>query len=216
MSRFIVLDGVDGSGKSTQAARLHADLTAEALAAGRPAPVLLREPGTTPVGERIRGLLLDPTLTIGAPAEALLFVAARREALAQVVAPALAVGRDVVCDRFHPSTFAYQGIAGGVGAEPVLALLRTWAGEPAPDIELVLEVAPERAAERRGPAADRIEARGLVFQRRVAEGYRDYVERTARARLVDGLGTVDEVAARIRAALARAHVAADEEVSHGG
>jgi dTMP kinase len=197
MSLFVVLDGVDGSGKSTQAARLHAALGAEALREGRPAPVLLREPGTTPVGERIRALLLDPALAIGAHAEALLFAAARRESLERVVAPALDAGRDVVCDRFHPSTFAYQGVAGAVGEDEVLALLSTWAGAPAPDLELVLDVDPRAAAGRRGRAADRIELKGLAFQEAVARGYRRYVERTPRAVLVDGAQSIDAVGAAV-------------------
>ncbi len=203
MSVFIVLDGVDGSGKSTQAARLHATLDAEARSSGRPAPVLLREPGTTPMGERVRALLLDPALTIGAHAEVLLFAAARRESLEQVVAPALAAGRDVVCDRFHPSTFAYQGVAGGVGEDLVLGLLDAWAGSPAPDLELVLDVDPRAAAGRRGRARDRIEQKGLAFQERVAEGYRRYVQRTQRALLIDGAAEIDAVAKAVRAAVAR-------------
>lgn len=208
MSLFVVLDGVDGSGKSTQARRLHAALAVEAAAAGRPAPALLREPGTTPVGERIRALLLDPALAIGAHAEVLLFAAARRESLQQVIAPALAEGRDVVCDRFHPSTFAYQGVAGEVGEDAVLALLDAWAGAPSPTLELVLDIEPALAAARRGRAADRIEAKGLAFQERVARGYRRYVERTPRAVLLDGAADEDTVARRVCAEVARARAAA--------
>ncbi|MEZ6017035.1 MAG: dTMP kinase [Planctomycetota bacterium] len=213
MSVFVVLDGVDGSGKSTQAERLVAALARRAAEAGRPAPVHLREPGTTPVGERVRALLLDPDLEIGAHAEVLLFAAARRESLTRVIAPALAAGRDVVCDRFHPSTFAYQGVAGDVGEERVLALLAEWAGAPAPDVEVVLDVDPCAAAGRRGRARDRIEAKGLAFQERVAEGYRRYVARTPRAVLIDGAADIDTVEARIQAALAGLFEA--DEVRHG-
>lgn len=198
MSVFIVLDGIDGCGKSTQARRLLEHLSAEAAREGRPAPVHLREPGTTPVGERLRAVLLDPSLEIGARAEALLFAAARREALDRVVAPALAEGRDVVCDRFHASTFAYQAVAGGAGEDLVLDLLAAWAGDPAPDLEIVLDVDPDAAAARRGGAGDRIEAKGLAFQRRVADGYRRYVARSPRARLLDGSLSIDDVSARVR------------------
>jgi dTMP kinase len=204
MSLFVVLDGVDGSGKSTQAERLVRALAEEATVQGRPSPVHLREPGTTPVGERVRALLLDPSLEITPHAEVLLFAAARREALERVVAPALAEGRDVVCDRFHPSTFAYQACAGGVGEDLVLALLGAWAGAPEPDVELVLDVPPSIAAGRRRGAADRIEAKGLVYQEQVAEGYRRYVARTARATRLDGTGTSDEVHALVRAEVAAA------------
>src|SRR5262245_33797398 len=127
--RFYVLDGVDGCGKSTQAARLVRALGARA---GR-MPLHLREPGSTAAGERIRALLLDPGPELDPAAQVLLFAAARREMLEECVRPALAAGRAVVCERFHPSTFAYQGVGLGVGEERVLALLREWAGEPAPD-----------------------------------------------------------------------------------
>src|SRR6185436_4275568 len=115
--RFYVLDGLDGCGKSTQAARL-----VTALGSGAQGPVLhLREPGSTAAGERIRSLLLDPEPALAPAAQVLLFAAARRQMLEELVAPALAAGRDVVCERFHPSTVAYQGAALGVGEERVLA-----------------------------------------------------------------------------------------------
>ena len=197
MTLFIALDGVDGSGKSTQAALLFERLGEEARAAGRPAPRLLREPGTTPLGERLRATLLDRDLEICAGSEALLFVAARRQSLEAEVAPALAAGRDVVIDRFPPSTFAYQGVAGALEPERVLGLMREWAGEPAPQLEVVLEVDAEAATARRGAATDRIEDKGLAFQRRVADGYRRYVECSERAVAVDGARTVEEVAADV-------------------
>ena len=185
--RFLVIDGVDGCGKSTQAG-----LLAERLDA-----LHLREPGSTAVGERVRALLLDRDLTMGAEVETLLFASARRQMLDELVEPALAGGRDVVCERFHPSTFAYQAVAGGLDPDAVLELLRTWAGTPEPDLLVVLETSVDRAAERRGEATDRIEDKGLRFQRRVAEGYRLYAELDARVRVVDGSRTVEEVAAEI-------------------
>ena len=185
--RFLVIDGVDGCGKSTQAG----------LLAERPDALHLREPGSTAVGERVRALLLDRDLTMGAEVETLLFASARRQMLNELVEPALAGGRDVVCERFHPSTFAYQAVAGGLDPDAVLELLRTWAGTPEPDLLVVLETSVDRAAERRGEATDRIEDKGLRFQRRVAEGYRLYAELDARVRVVDGSRTVEEVAAEI-------------------
>ena len=108
---FITLEGIDRSGKTTQAA-----LLAQALG---PDAVLLREPGGTPAGERIRELLKDPDLELGPGAELLLFNAARAELCREVVRPALDDGRDVVCDRFIDSTVAYQGVARGLGVEQV-------------------------------------------------------------------------------------------------
>lgn len=190
--RFFVLDGLDGCGKSTQAVRL-----AQALegATGR-AVLHLREPGSTAAGERIRTLLLDPEPALAPAAQALLFAAARRQMLEERVAPALEQGRDVVCERFHPSTVSYQGAALGVGEERVLELLLGWANEPAPDLTLVLDLEPETARQRRG-ARDRFEAREEDFHRRVAEAYRRCARTMARVSLLSADGSPDEVAARI-------------------
>ncbi|MSR62652.1 MAG: dTMP kinase [Planctomycetes bacterium] len=193
--RFFVLDGLDGCGKSTQATRLARALGAEALH--------LREPGSTAAGERIRALLLDPEPALTPAAQALLFAAARRQMLEELVAPALASGRDVVCERFHPSTFAYQGWALGVGEERVLSLLETWAGTPAPDLTLILDLDPESARARRG-TQDRFESAARDFHERVAEGYRRYAARVARVVLLDARDKVDDVAQRIAAEVARA------------
>ena len=190
--RFYVLDGLDGCGKSTQAARLVAAL------GSRPAgPALhLREPGSTAAGERIRALLLDPEPALAPAAQVLLFAAARRQMLEELVAPALQLGRHVVCERFHPSTVAYQGAALGVGEGRVLALLEEWAGEPAPDLTLILDIDPEDARARRG-RRDRFESERADFHRRVAESYRRHATRAERALLLDARGSPDEVAARI-------------------
>ena len=232
---FIVLDGVDGCGKSTQARRLVERL---ARAAGAGPALHIREPGSTPLGERVRGLLLETDLVIGPAAEALLFAACRRQTLDALVAPALAEGRHVVCERFHASTFAYQmyasceavvpgGAFGGQGAgggpgdaaraasrtaegearDDVLGLLRTWAGEPRPDLELILDLSPQEAARRRvaaGNGDDRIESRGEAYLARVVDGYREYArDREERAVLVPGDGGADEVAELVWAEVCR-------------
>ena len=191
--RFLVLDGVDGCGKTTQATHLVARLAAER--AGRGAPLHLREPGSTPIGERIRAVLLDREFVDVAPdVETLLFCAARAQTLSELVRPALADGRDVVCERLHASTFAYQAVAGGLGEERVLGLLGTWAGEPKPDLEVILDVDVDDAAGRRGEAKDRIEAKGIEFQRRVAAGYRRYAELRPATRVIDARGDAASVA----------------------
>ncbi|QDU84905.1 Thymidylate kinase [Planctomycetes bacterium Pla163] len=196
---FVVLDGVDGCGKSTQAERLARVLEEE----GPGGCVHVREPGTTALGEALRALLLDGREDLDAGTEALLFAAARRHLLVSEIEPALAAGKDVVCERFHASTYAYQGVAGGLGAATVLDLLGTFADRPAPDLELVLDLDPASAGERRGADSDRIEAKGLDFQRRVAAAYREYTAEPGRTRAhsIDARGSEDEVHARVLAAV---------------
>ncbi len=188
--RFIALEGVDGSGKSTQARML-----ADALG-GRGVPVLLtREPGGTPLGEGLRGLLLDVAITtIGPVAEAYLFAAARAALVEEVIRPALERGEWVVTDRFVDSSLAYQGAAGGLGLDTVWDLNRRALGDCLPDLAVVIDVPVDVAAERRCADPDRIEAQGLGFQERVAEGYRALAARFPdRVVMVPGLGSVGEV-----------------------
>lgn len=174
---FVTLEGIDRSGKTTQAAML-----AEALGERT---VQLREPGGTEAGERIRELLKDAAVELDPRAELLLFCAARAELCARVVAPALARGVDVVCDRFVDSTVAYQGIARGLGAATVEDLNALAIGGCAPDLTVLLRLDPElaelRGARRRaggeGDGSDRFEAEGLVLQRRVAAAYDELAAR---------------------------------------
>jgi len=187
---FITLEGIDRAGKTTQAARLAAALG--------PRTLLLREPGGTPAGERIRGLIKDPELELDPVAELLLFNAARAQLLAEVVEPALREGRDVVCDRFIDSTAAYQGVARGLGLERVERLTELVVGTTTPDLTLLLRVDPERAFYRQTEIDDRFEAEGVEFQRRVAAAYDDLARRHAdRIVVVDGEGEPDEVHRRI-------------------
>jgi dTMP kinase len=196
-ARFLVLDGIDGCGKSTQAR-----LLAEALTRARGVPALhLREPGSTKVGERIRELLLSREHELDAGVELLLFAAARRQTLRELVQPALAAGRDVVCERFHASTFAYQAIAGGLPEADVLAVLLRWADEPRPDALILLDIDPSTAARRRAGPLDRIEAKGLEFQKRVAEGYRRFAQLQPDTIVVDGSASPSDVARAVREAV---------------
>lgn len=197
--RFIVLDGVDGCGKSTQARLLVASLARGAAHA----PLHLREPGSTALGEALRELVLGRGRDLDPGVELLLFAAARRQMLRELVAPALRAGRDVVCERFHPSTFAYQAIAGGLGEREVLDLLAAWAGDPAPQLVILIEIDPDLAARRRAEPLDRIEDKGLEFQRRVAAGYRRYAELVPSTVVVQGAGGEAEIAARIAAEVQR-------------
>ncbi|MEM9802968.1 MAG: hypothetical protein AAGA20_21770, partial [Planctomycetota bacterium] len=175
-----------------------------------PPPLHLREPGSTAGGERIRALVLDPDVELGRGTLALLFAAARREMLERVVAPALEEGRDVVVERFHPSTFAYQGTGDRPAPErgalafdddELLSMLRRWAGAPAPTVEIVLDLDPDeayaRAVARTGGASDRFEGRGPAFFRRVSAGLAEYVARTGSAVTVDASGDEAEVATRV-------------------
>jgi len=199
--RFFVIDGIDGCGKSTQAA-----LLAHALRAETGRIVLhLREPGSTALGERLRAILLARDLELAPPVETLLFAAARAQMLAERVEPALERGEHVVCERFHASTFAYQACAGGLSERAVLDLLERWAGAPAPDLVVLLELDVEEAARRRGAPGDRIEDKGLEHQRRVARGFRRYAE-VARVAVatVDAAPAADVVLERVLAEVRRA------------
>ncbi len=190
---FVVLDGVDGCGKSTQAALLVERLRAR----GGRGVVHVREPGSTPLGERIRALLLGREHELDSGVELLLFAAARRQMLRELAAPALARGEHVVCERFHGSTFAYQSVAGELPEADVLGVLERWAGEPRPTHTILIEVPPERAAQRRAGPSDRIEDKGLEFQRRVAAGFQRYARLAAGVHVVDGVGATAQVAERI-------------------
>lgn len=204
--KFYVLDGPDGCGKSTQAARLTEALRAEGRSVRH-----LREPGGTALGEGIRALLLDPARTAGEAVdvrvEVLLFFASRLHMVETIVRPALAAGETIVCERFVSSTYAYQACASRLGAELVLDLAdRVLPQVFPPDHCFLLDIDPGTALARAmaaGRGADRIEARGLAYHEGVREGFLRYAERFAHSTTVldvEGLA-VDEVAARLRAAV---------------
>ncbi|MEQ8833544.1 MAG: dTMP kinase [Miltoncostaeaceae bacterium] len=197
--RFISFEGVDGSGKSTQAA-----LLAQALEERGERVVRTREPGGTPLGEALRGVLLaTDAASIGPLAEMHLFAAARAQLVSEVIGPALAGGAWVVADRFVDSSLAYQGVARSLGVTEVLAANMAAVDHHLPALTVVLTMGTEEAAGRRGgQPADRIENEGELLQRRVAEGYRELLDRfPVRLRGVDASGTPTDVHARVWAAV---------------
>ena len=199
---FITLEGIDRAGKSTQATLLAGALGPETL--------LLREPGGTAAGERMRELLKDPEIALAPRAELLLFCAARAELVARVIAPALRDGRDVVCDRFIDSTVAYQGVARGLGRESVETLNAVAIGDCIPDVTVLLRIDPARAVARgqqrlaagSADGSDRFEGEGIDLQRTVAAAYDEIASRNPeRVAVVDAEGTVEEVRTRVMGAV---------------
>ena len=176
---MICLEGIDGCGKSTQMRLLRAAL----LRRGRPVGYAgapgrtLREPGGTPLGESIRRRLLHHRADMEPWAEALLYAAARAQLAHDVLAPSLAAGWVVLIDRYIDSSLAYQGHARGLGIDDVLSFNLLATGGLLPRISVVIAVDPAEAAGRRRGAPDRIEAEGIAFQQRVADGYALLAER---------------------------------------
>jgi dTMP kinase len=197
LGRFIVLEGGEGSGKTTQAALLSAWLRAVGIRHR-----VAREPGGTPVGEAIRSVVLGRTdLEMPAESELFLILAARAAFVRDVVRPALEAGETVVADRFALSTLAYQGYGRGLDLAEVRHALTLATGGLEPDLYVVLDVPVAVGAERQrhgGKHPDRIEGEGDAFLRRVHSGYLELAEREAHVRVISGEGAPEEVHARIR------------------
>lgn len=187
---LIVFEGIDGCGKSTQV-----DLLAARLRRAGRACRQLREPGGTALGERQRALLLDPATKASPVAELFGYLQARAQLCHEVIAPALARGELVLLDRFYHSTLAYQAYGLGLDLAQVRAAIALATGGIVPDLALWFALAPEEAARRRTAARgeDRIEARGMDYQRRVHEGYRALVASDGLVEL-DGRLPADQLA----------------------
>jgi dTMP kinase len=187
---FITLEGIDRSGKTTQA-----ELLASSLGSGT---LLVREPGGTDAAERIRELLGDAGIELDPVAELMLFEAARADLVARVIRPALEAGRDVVCDRFTDSTVAYQGVARGLGTERAEELNRVATGGLRPELTILLRIEPEPAGRREGSGGDRFEREGIELQRAVADAYDQIARREPeRVAVVDAARDVEAVHADV-------------------
>lgn len=195
--RFIVLEGVEGSGKSTQLRLLSSWLDALEVP-----HVTTREPGGTAVGEAIRGVLLDvDDVEMPAETELLLMLAARAAFVREVVRPALDAGKVVLADRFDLSTFAYQGYGRGLPLDAVQRMNRFATDGLEPDLYLVLDLPAEEGAKRQareGKTLDRIEKSGTGFLERVREGYRALAREEGPVQVVNARGTPEEVHGRLR------------------
>jgi dTMP kinase len=190
---FISLEGVDGSGKSTQARLLVEALGEETVA--------IREPGGTEAAERIRDLLADPSVELEPLAELMLFLAARADLTERVIRPALEAERHVVADRFSDSSVAYQGAARGLGVGEVIGLCDTATDGLWPDLTLWLRIDPE-AGLGRAAGDDRFEQEGLGLQQAVATAYEEIAQIAAdRVAVIDATGSVDEVHERVMEAV---------------
>jgi dTMP kinase len=187
---FVTFEGIDRSGKTTQAQMLVDALGDDALG--------VREPGGTPAGERVRDLLKDAAVPLGAEAEALLFAAARAEIVDKVIRPALSEGKVVVSDRFLDSSLAYQGGARGLGVEEVERINRFATGGLVPDLTFLLDLDPSAAAARAGES-DRFEDEGAALQEAVLDTYaRLMSDGPERWRRIDAARTPEEIHDEVR------------------
>lgn len=209
---FITFEGIDGSGKSTQAALLASYLEAQGFDVLR-----LREPGGTSLSEKIRALLLDPAGTVNPMAELLLYEASRAQLVRGVIAPALARDAMVVCDRFADSTMAYQWAGRGLDGAAVAMANDLACQGVVPDLTIVLDMEPEVAYGRACQGGmDRMEAEGLAFQARVRQGYLTLATREPqRIRVVDASGDEEAVEAIVQA-LVEAHLSNHGRTMGGG
>jgi len=192
--RFIVLDGPEGCGKSTQSR-----LLLERLESLNVSTLPVRDPGTTRIGEKVRALLLDPAnLEMGMRSEMLLYMAARAQMMAEVILPALDLGKTVLCDRFVSSTLAYQVGGDGITAEQIrqiadVAIKGRW-----PDLTVILDMPTDRSFARVRREKDRIEQRPPEYHAKVRENYLAQAKADPiRYRVVSAEGTIEEVRERL-------------------
>lgn len=188
--RFLAFEGPDGSGKSTQIGRFQAWAEAQQLPL-----TLVREPGGTAVGERVRQILLDPIhAEMTVRCEMLLYMASRAQLMEERIEPAIASRACVLSDRFVGSTLAYQGAAGGIPERDIRAVAQVAIGGRWPDLNVLFDVDTETAMKRLNPLLDRMEGKGMDFHRRVRDGYLAEAHRDPKRHLViDASRSPDEV-----------------------
>lgn len=198
---FLALDGPDGGGKTTQASRL-----VDWLRGLGHEVVICRDPGGTPLGERLRAILLERSeIAIGLRSEMLLYMASRAQMVEEVIRPALEAGQVVVADRFLLANVVYQGYAGGLPVEEVWRVGQASTGGLWPDLTLVLDLPPDRAEARVGAPRDRLEDRGGGFRERVRRGYAEALKTyPAPSVVIDASADQETVAARIQGEVERA------------
>ncbi|MHC4562457.1 MAG: dTMP kinase [Planctomycetota bacterium] len=196
--KFIVLDGPDGAGKSTQLA-----LLADVLEAGGLMVRRLRDPGGTEIGDRVREILLDRAHeTMNVECELMLYMASRAQLAHELIRPALAAGQCVLCDRFISSTIAYQG-AGGADVDTIRRIGQAAVGETWPNLTIILDLDAEAGLSRVGDAPDRVEAKGAEFHSKVRDMFlRQAADEPGRVVVVDGGGTIEQTHQRIVEAVA--------------
>jgi dTMP kinase len=196
---FISLDGIDGTGKSKQCR-----LLAEWLRSRGWAVIQCTDPGGTPLGDKLREILLNQRHDISGMAEALLFMASRAELLTRIIRPALESGSLVLSDRYLLANVVYQGYGGGLNVDDLWSLGRLAAGGMEPELTLVLDLAIDEAQRRRGRQPDRMESRQLDYHERVRQGFlTEAKKQPERIRVVSAAGGIEEVQSRIRAEVER-------------
>lgn len=191
---FITFEGIEGCGKSTQVDLLRKHLTAlghEVL--------VTREPGGSPIGEKVRDILLDPGNSgMTALTELLLYEASRAQHVADVIRPALEAGVTVISDRFYDASTAYQGHARGLGADTVIELNLVATGGLKPDLTIVLDLPASEGLRRLGRDLDRIESEAIDFHEKVRNGYIELARKDPdRVKVVDSSGTIEETASEV-------------------
>jgi dTMP kinase len=187
--KFIVLDGPDGCGKSTQT-----KLLAEWLERQGVATETFRDPGDTAIGEKIRQILLNPEhIAMSTAAEVLLYMAARVQLWQEKITPALAQKKCVILDRWLSSTCAYQGHAGGFGINQVIKLAADSLGKPWPDLTIILDVDLETGANRLSAQPDRMEAKPSEYHQKVRDGFLKLAGQQENFHLVDATGDIETV-----------------------